>query len=135
MTFLVPSALLGLALLTLPVVVHLFKPRKMRQTPFSSLRWLRQTQQRLSRRIQWHQWLLFILRAGLITCLVLALARPLAGRRGAHRPADRFLVLDTGRSMAYQEATVPTPLERAQELAAQYLHSARPGDRTALLLA
>ncbi len=135
MTFLAPAALLGLLLLALPIVVHLFKPRKMRPTPFSSLRWLRQTHQRLSRRIQWHQWLLFLVRAGLITCLVLALARPLLGLRGPSRPTDRFLVLDAGRGMAYQDGVLPTPLERAQELAAQYAGSARPGDRTALLIA
>src|ERR1700686_1056905 len=83
MTFLAPLALIGALLLILPIVVHLFKPRKMKQTPFSSLRWLKQTHQRLSRRIQWHQWLLFLLRAGCILLLVLALAKPLIGFWGS----------------------------------------------------
>src|SRR5437773_2128368 len=47
MTFLAPLALIGVLLLILPIVVHLFKPRKMKQTPFSSLRWLKQTHPRL----------------------------------------------------------------------------------------
>src|SRR5205823_3925901 len=92
MTFLAPLALFGVLLLILPIVVHLFKPRKMKQTPFSSLRWLKQTHQRLSRRIQWHQWLLFLLRAGCIVLLVLALAKPLIGFWGA-RPVDRFVIV------------------------------------------
>src|SRR5438552_80817 len=71
MTLLAPLALIGALLLILPIIVHLFKPRKMRQTPFSSLRWLKQTHQRLSRRIEWHQWLLFLLRAGCILLLFL----------------------------------------------------------------
>src|SRR6266480_7568068 len=98
MTCLAPLALIGVLLLILPIVVHLFKPRKMRQTPFSSLRWLKQTHQRLSRRIQWHQWLLFLLRAGCILVLVLALAKPLIGNWGASgRGTDRFVILDTSR--------------------------------------
>src|SRR5260221_11578680 len=95
MTFLAPAALIGVLLLAIPILVHLFKPRKMRQTPFSSLRWLKQTQQRLSRRIQWHQWLLFLMRAGLVVLLVLALAKPLIGRGGAP-PVDRILIVDAG---------------------------------------
>jgi hypothetical protein len=135
MTFLAPAAFLGALLLAIPVVVHLLKPRKMRQTPFSSLRWLKQTHQRLSRRVQWHQWLLFLLRAGCILLLVLALARPLAGPQDSSRPTDRFVILDVGRAMAYQARGLQTPLAKAQELAADLLHKVRPGDRTAVLLA
>jgi hypothetical protein len=135
MTFLAPAAFLGLLLLAIPVIVHLFKPRKMRPTPFSSLRWLKQAHQRLSRRIQWHQWLLFLLRAGCLVLLVLALTRPLAGPRASGRPTDRFVVLDVGQAMAYESPGVPAPLERGRELAADLLTHSRPGDRTALLLA
>lgn len=135
MMFLAPSALFAIALLALPIIIHLLKPRKMRPTPFSSLRWLRHTHQRLSRRLQWHQWLLFALRAGLITLLVLALARPLFHARESGRPVDRFVVVDVGRGMAYRTPGQPSPLEKAQELAADLLRNLRPGDRTAVVLA
>src|SRR5438270_1813371 len=102
MTFLAPFALLGVFLLILPILVHLFKPRKMKETPFSSLRWLKATHQRLSRRVQWHQWLLFLMRAGCLLLLVLALAKPLVGWRGDTRPVDRIVVVDTSRSMSYE---------------------------------
>src|SRR5690348_5648800 len=118
MTLLAPLSLIGLLLLILPIVVHLFKPRKMRQTPFSSLRWLKVTHQRLSRRIQWHQWLLFLMRAGCILLLVLALARPIVGGRGDAAATDRFMIVDASRSMAYQVQDQPTPMERAATLAA-----------------
>jgi hypothetical protein len=134
MTFLAPSALLGTLLLAIPIIVHLFKPRKMRRTPFSSLRWLKQTHQRLSRRIHWHQWLLFLLRAGCIVLLVLALAKPLAGLHGDRRPTDRLVILDVGRAMSYEAGGLPTPLERARSLAGDLIAKAQPGDRTALLL-
>jgi hypothetical protein len=135
MTFQVPLALFGLALLAVPVLVHLFKPRKMRQTPFSSLRWLKQTHQRLSRRIQWHQWLLFLLRAGVVALLVLALARPLLGLWAEGRPTDRLVIVDVGQGMTYHAAGESPPLAKAQELASRLLQDASPGDRTALILA
>jgi len=134
LTFLAPAALVGGLLLAIPVIVHLFKPRKMKQTPFSSLRWLWATRQRLSRRIQWHQLLLFLLRAGFITALVLALARPFFSADGQSPNADRYIVLDVSRSMGYQPAGRPTPLEQAKQFAAGVMNAARAGDRTALLL-
>jgi hypothetical protein len=105
----------------------------MKQTPFSSLRWLKATHQRLSRRIQWHQWLLFLLRAGCIVMLVLALAKPLIGFWGS-ASVDRFVILDTSRSMGCQVEDKPA-LERAADLASRYVQSARVGDRTAVIFA
>src|SRR5579884_1887318 len=135
LTLLTPSALFGLLLLAVPVLVHLFRPRKMRRTPFSSLRWLHATRQRLSRRIQWHQLLLFAVRAAFITLLVLALAHPLLGRRGAAaRPVDRYVVLDVSRSMGAAVEGRPTPLERGKEFAAAVLNRTGEGDRFSLLL-
>src|ERR1051325_3740228 len=135
MTLLAPLALVGTLLLLLPIVVHLFKPRKMRQTPFSSLRWLKLTHQRLSRRIQWHQWLLFLMRAGCILLLVLALAKPLLGIWSTTKVTDRFIILDTSRSMACKVEGLPTPIERAQGLTDLFVQRAGPGDRTALIVA
>jgi hypothetical protein len=133
MHFLTPAALTGLLLLAIPVAVHLFTPRKMRQTPFSSLRWLRMTQQKWSRRIRWHQLFLFALRAAFILFLVLALARPLLTPHSDSKYTDRFVVLDVSRSMAYEASGRPTPLERAKQVAVEIMTRARAGDRTALL--
>src|SRR5262245_49710689 len=99
LTFLAPAALFGLSLLAIPIVIHLLKPRKVRRTPFSSLRWLHLTQQRLSRRLRWHQLLLFLLRAAFITLLVLAIAKPIFDRRSAGGPSERFVIVDVSRSM------------------------------------
>lgn len=132
MNFLAPYALWGLALLSIPIIVHLFRPRKVRQTPFSSLRWLHLTQQRLSRRIKWHQVLLFLLRAAFITLLVLALARPMLQPAGAGQVTERFIILDVSRSMTYRAGEKPSPLERGKHLAADLVMSLQPGDRCAL---
>jgi hypothetical protein len=133
-TFLAPAALAGLALLALPVLVHIFKPRKLRQTPFSSLRWLRLTQQRLSRRIRWHQIFLFLLRFAFVLFLVLALARPMLSPKGEAGAAERFVVVDISRSMGYQTPDHPTPADVAKRLATELVAHQAAGDRTALLL-
>lgn len=134
-TLLAPGALVGLLLLAIPIVVHLFKPRRVRQTPFSSLRWLHLTQQRMARRIQWHQVLLFLLRAAFLSLLVLALARPLYAPSGVAQSLDRIVVLDVSRSMGHRSEGRPRPIETARDLAAQLIQRMQPGDRAALLLA
>jgi hypothetical protein len=134
MTFLSSGALFGLALLAIPVVVHLFKPRHVRQTPFSSLRWLHLTQQRMARRIQWHQVLLFLLRASFLTLLVFALSRPIWSPTGTAAGLDRIVVLDTSRSMGRRVEGRPTPWETARDLASELICQSLPGDRTAVLL-
>ncbi len=135
MTLLAPWALAAAGLLAIPVVLHLFKPRRVRQTPFSSLRWLHLTPQKLSRRIQWHQILLFLLRAAFLALLVLALAKPLVSAAGAGRFRERFIVLDVSHSMNYRAAGASFPMEQARTLAAELVRRNRPGDRTAVLLA
>src|SRR5262245_21337291 len=102
LTLLAPWALAAGALLAVPILIHLFKPRRVRQTPFSSLRWLHLTPQKLSRRIQWHQVLLFLLRAGFIVLLVFALARPLLTAGGDGGSRECFIVLDVSHSMSYR---------------------------------
>lgn len=133
MSFLAPAALLGLGLLAAPILIHLFRPRKTQRIPFSSLRWLKESSQEVSRRIEWHHWLLFLLRAGLLVLVVLALARPFWMGSDASPPRDRFVIVDRSRSMDYRAADLPTPWERAMKLAAAASQGNRPGDRTALL--
>lgn len=136
MTFLAPSALIGLMLLVVPIVAHLFRPRKTRRVAFSSLRWLEASHLRKSRRIQWHRWPLFLLRAAVIVLLVLAAAKPWLSGRGHGAPADRVLIVDASRSMACQPgdrtAAGLAPWERARDTARQLL-TAQPGDRTAVI--
>src|SRR5215471_2349516 len=123
MTFLAPGALVGLVLLLIPIVIHLFKPRRVKQTPFSSLRWLHLTQQRMARRIQWHQVLLFLLRAAFLTLLVLALARPLYAPKGTAGARDRIVVIDVSRSMGRRLEGRPRPIDTARRMAADTLRS------------
>jgi len=134
-TLLNPIALFGLGLLAIPVIVHLFKPRKVRQMPFSSLRWMRASRHRMSRRIRWHQVLLFLLRAAFLVLVVLVLARPAYSPDGGTEPAERFVIVDVSRSMAYHQAGRPAPIELARRVARQLIEHGSAGDRTAIIAA
>jgi hypothetical protein len=134
LAWLAPMALAGLAFLIVPILLHLFKPRRIRVVPFSSLRWLKASRHHLSRRIQLHQVLLFILRVLIITALVLALARPIFSPGHTAGNAERFLMVDVSRSMAYQPPGKTRPIDRARVLAEHILTSGRAGDRSAVVL-
>src|SRR5260221_9117628 len=102
-TLLAPFALAALGLLLIPIAIHLLKPKRVRTMPFSSLRWLRASQHKLSRRIQWHQVLLFLLRAAFLSALVLALAKPIFSTSGNRLFTERFVILDVSRSISYEQ--------------------------------
>ncbi|NQU12189.1 BatA domain-containing protein [bacterium] len=133
-TLLAPLALAGLGLLIIPILVHLFQPRRVRVTPFSSLRWLRQTQHKLSRRVQLHQWLLFLLRVAFIALLVLALARPIFSPPGTGAAAERFVILDVSRSTGLQPTGKPSPLDLGKQVAEKLITAGLGDDRTSVLL-
>jgi len=133
-TLLAPIALAASALLAIPIIIHLLKPKRVRTMPFSSLRWLRASQHKLSRRIQWHQVLLFLLRAAFLSALVLALAKPIFSRSGNRLFTERFVILDVSRSMNYEQPGGETPLVRGRKIARALLNQGLPGDRATVLL-
>jgi len=133
-TLLAPIALAASALLAIPIIIHLLKPKRVRTMPFSSLRWLRSSQHKMSRRIQWHQVLLFLLRAAFLSALVMALAKPVFSTGGKHLFTERFVILDVSRSMNYEQPGGEPPIVRARKIARALLAQGLPGDRATVLL-
>ena len=72
-----PIALTGLALLALPVLIHLMGLGQAKPRPFPSLRFLEGSRLLPSRRTRIHDALLLILRLTVLTAAVVALARPI----------------------------------------------------------
>lgn len=133
--FLTPAALFGLGLIGIPVLVHLFRPRKVRQTPFSSLRWLRPTRHRFSRRVQWHRLLLMAMRVAFLALLILTLAKPVYSRRGNPAGTERFIIVDVSRSMNYAQADGSRPIDTARRVVEQMLTTPVARQRTTVVLA
>ncbi len=101
MGFLQPLALLGLAAVALPALLHLLARRTPPTVPFPAVRYLAEAHQRHSRRMRLRHLLLLILRTAVIVLLVLAAARPVtravAGGSG-HEPAALAIVVDNSLS-------------------------------------
>lgn len=128
MAFLAPVALLGLLLVSLPVLIHLLVRRRGRRLDFPSLRFLRETPRfRLyPRRVR--QPLLLALRVAAILLLVLGMARPLF-TFGARTPeAVRFILIDASLSMRTRGRA-----EAAKEQARAIVNKLKDGESAGII--
>jgi hypothetical protein len=127
MRFLSPLALAGLALVTLPVVIHLLVRRRALRLDFPSLRFLRETPSfRLRlRRIQ--QPLLLALRVAALILLVIGLARPLISFN-SRTQRTRVILLDASLSMSAQGRA-----GAAREQARSIINNLTDGERACVI--
>lgn len=128
MAFLAPFTLLGLLLVSLPVLIHLLVRRRGRRLDFPSLRFLRETPsfKLYPRRIR--QPLLLALRAAAIILLIIGMARPLLTPRAQTPAAVRFILIDASLSMKTRGRT-----EAAREQARAIVNKLQPGERAAVV--
>ncbi len=84
-----PSALLAMAALLLPVLIHLSRRSEPQRTEFAALRWL-QARFRPQRQPVVQEWLLLLVRLLLISAVVFYLARPVF--QAAPRPVQWWLL-------------------------------------------
>jgi len=105
MGFLTPALLGGMALVALPVILHLIKRRQPQKLDFPALQFVKKRQAANRRRLNFRHLLLLALRCALIAGLAIALARPtlkgsgLRGKEGA--PLAVALVIDNSARMQY----------------------------------
>jgi len=105
MGFLTPALLAGMALVALPVILHLIKRRQPKKLDFPALQFIKKRQAANRRRLNFRHLLLLALRCAFIAGLALALARPtlkgsgLRGKEGA--PLAVALVIDNSARMQY----------------------------------
>lgn len=114
----------GLALASVPILIHLFFRRRHRVVRWAAMEWLLAALKKQKRRMQVENLILLILRCALIVLLGLAIARP-AVRAAALSPLgggtrNVVLVMDTSASMGAQQ-TGRRALDRARERATRVL--------------
>lgn len=128
MVFLAPLTLLGLLLVSLPLLIHLLVRRRGRRLDFPSLRFLRETPsfKLYPRRIR--QPLLLALRAAAIILFVLGLARPLFTSSTKTPEAARFILIDASLSMKTRGRA-----EAAREQARAIVNKLKAGERAAVI--
>jgi hypothetical protein len=108
MNFLNPIFLAALTAVAVPLLIHLFSRRKVREVPFSTLMFLRRSDRRSMRRVNLRRTLLLILRMIIVALLALAFARPIMrGEVAAMFPAggsrEAGILIDRSYSMGTQD--------------------------------
>lgn len=133
MGFLVPAFLAGLAALALPILFHLRHRERDRPHRFPSLMFLRRIPIRTSQRRRITDWLLLLLRAGVVALLVAAFARPFLGRaeQQVSTTPSKTVVLLLDRSLSMSHGAV---WPAARDSARRVVASLGAGDRIAVVL-
>lgn len=99
-----PLLLSGLALASIPVVIHLLHRRRYVETPWAAMRFLLEATKKQSRRMRIENLILLLVRTLVLILIVLALARPRfdtgSGVGGVgEEPVHRILIVDATFSM------------------------------------
>lgn len=125
----------GLAVLAVPVLIHLFMRKQPVALPIPTTRFLKAAQRKFSRKLRLREVLLLLVRCMVLLLAALALARPRwqpEADRAIAGPIDLALVVDTSGSMAAEIGGTPL-LARARAWAKQAMVALPKGSRVALV--
>ena len=111
-----PELLWGLLLLLLPILVHLLKLRRFRNTPFTNVGILRRILTESNKSSQLKKWLLLLSRLGLLAALVLAFCQPYKPSKTADKKKDIVIYLDNSLSMQARGKTTTLLQHAVQDL-------------------
>src|SRR6187200_3235340 len=131
MGFLAPALLFGLVALAIPPIVHMLNRRRFDVVDWAAMQFLL-TSERTRKKIFLEQFLLMLLRMGLILLLVLGVASPWLRlpwlAKIAPRPnRDVVIVLDGSFSMGYLKDG-RTPHDAAKEWGIDFVNQLQAGD-------
>lgn len=133
MSFLAPWALLMAAAAAVPLLLHLLRRRTGTRVDFPAVRYLLRAEREHAREVRLRNFLLMLLRVGIVLAIAMAIARPVGLLPGfGHPPTAVALVLDNSLSSAAADADGPV-LTRLLDGARAVLDAARPGDAVTLV--
>jgi hypothetical protein len=135
LSFLSPLLLGGMALVAVPLVLHLIMRRKPVKREFPALRFLRQKAVANRRRLRLSHLFLLLLRMAVLSLLALALARPVLRGAGwladGEGPVAAAFVFDTAPRMLLREGN-RTRLEQATAMAKVLIQKLPPESKLAV---
>lgn len=140
MSFLNPAFLSALALVGIPILIHLIRRRKLKIVRWAAMEFLRQSQRKQRRRLRIEELILLALRILIVAVTVLAFARPVLRALGVPLLSQNarvyaILVLDNSLSMDFRGTDGKRSFEKAQEAATGILTNIlRSGDSASLVL-
>jgi len=120
-----------------PVLIYLFAKKKPNQLIFSSIRFIKESQQKQRRKINLKNLLLLLIRMLIILLTILAIARPAIkskylAKSDAHPKTGIAIIIDNSYSMNYLVDT-QTELEKAKQIAHAINEIISENDNTVLL--
>ena len=133
MAFLNPAFLSFLALVGVPLLIHLIRRRKLKVVKWAAMEFLRQSQKKQKRRLRIEELILLALRTLIVALAVLAFCRPVL-RTGIPLLSQNarvyaVVVLDNSYSMGHQGSDGKSSFERAQDSIQDLLtHVFKEGD-------
>jgi hypothetical protein len=139
LTFLNPAYLGALALVSIPILIHLIRKRRVRVVPWAAWEFLLESTRRNRRRLQVEQLILLLIRIAVIMLAVFAFSRPLFRSLGLPIAASdsrvhALIVLDNSYSMGHTRNNV-SDFERARRIADDLLSRVlKEGDSVSLVL-
>ena len=135
--FIAPAlAWAGVALVTVPVAIHLLSRWRRKPQPWGAMRFLLEAYRKQKQRMRMEQWLLLLLRCLIVLVLGLALSRPLlvgalgswlGGMDGGGRVVN--LVIDDAMSLRADDGPGADRFDRLIAAAGLVIDSLEPGDR------
>lgn len=140
MSFLNPAFLGALALIGIPLFIHLLRRRKLTVVRWAAMEFLRQSQEKQSRRLRIEELILLFLRMAIVMFACLAFARPVLRVLGLPLLAQNariyaVIVIDNSFSMGHRGVDGLTSFDRAQAAAKRIVEQVlKPGDSASLVL-
>ena len=125
MTFLAPTAMILLAGISIPVLIHFLNRMNVKKVDYSSIRFLKSMKNSTIRSVRLKKLILLFLRIGIISALVLMVSRPVTkgfmpGWLSAEMDSRLLLVIDNSSSMSALGKT-ESLLEEAKQTANKLL--------------
>jgi len=143
LSFVHPAILGGLALASLPIIIHLLNRRRFKMMEWAAMDFLLKAAVRNRRRVRLENLLLLLLRTALVVLLITAVARPFSQREdalaslfGSTGPTERIFLLDDSHSMRAGQGNKGA-FETAKGLIrrlVERLHEERSSDRVTIVL-
>ena len=126
MSFLFPNILWGLFGLTIPIIIHLYNLRKSKTLEFSSIQHIQALEKNSIKRLKIIQWILILLRMGIIASLILMFSGPLLISETIWIPSKKestaVIIIDNSASMSVKNDNL-TFLDQAKEKIPKILSS------------
>ncbi len=129
----------GVALVSVPVAIHLLSRWRRKPEPWGAMRFLIEAYRKQKRRMRFEQWLLLLLRCLIILMLGLAVARPrLVGALGQwfggldSRGRVVHIVIDDAMSTGVSDGPGVTRFDRLIAKAEAVVDALEPGDRATI---